>query len=250
MKPRAPFLIVCSLVGFAAFTGCRSYSAAVPGVRSIPDTVVVTENRFSIRLEPETGSPNRPGIIFYPGGLVEPDAYVTILARLAEQGHPVVIVKMPLNLAVTAPNRANRFLDAPCNDRAYVIAGHSLGGAMAARFVAREVAGSSPVAGIVLLGAYPPQRDPLVGSPVPVLSIYAQNDGLVSEEERRDALSNLPESATIIVIEGGNHAGFGDYGAQDGDGVRTISLDTQHSQTVAAITEFLKNEVEPFDPGC
>lgn len=237
----ALIVVISACIGIL---GCSSYQAAEPGVRTLPDTVTRTEDRRFIHLVPGRTSPSLPGVIFYPGGLVEPEAYLTILSRLAEAGYPVTIVKMPLDLAVTAPNRAGRFLDElPDEDqRPYVLAGHSLGGAMAARFVARELAEYPQVKGLILIGAYPPESDPLTDTMMPILVIYAENDGLVSAEERQSARENLPADAAFVEIPGANHAGFGDYGDQDGDGPRLITLEEQHSQTAATILEFIRTK--------
>lgn len=71
-----------------------------------------------------------PNIIFYPGGLVDPASYSPLARTLAEQGHRVYIAKMPLNLAIFGQNKADSFI-AEHPDEAYVIGGHSLGGAFA-----------------------------------------------------------------------------------------------------------------------
>ena len=51
-----------------------------------------------------------------------------------------------------------------------------------------------------------------------------------------------PDDTTIVVLEGGNHAQFGNYGIQSGDGVASISRQEQQKQTSLAIREFLKND--------
>ena len=45
----------------------------------------------------------------------------------------------------------------------------------------------------------------------------------------------LPAGFQELVISGGCHAWFGDYGVQDGDGEPTITRAEQIRQTVAAI---------------
>ena len=51
--------------------------------------------------------------------------------------------------------------------------------------------------------------------------------------------ANLPADTTEIIIDGGCHAQFGCYGAQDGDGTPTISAAEQISQTSEAIAAFV-----------
>jgi hypothetical protein len=50
----------------------------------------------------------------------------------------------------------------------------------------------------------------------------------------------LPSDAKYVVIDGGNHAQFGDYGLQPGDNAATISRADQQAQVVDATVEFLK----------
>ena len=45
---------------------------------------------------------------------------------------------------------------------------------------------------------------------------------------------------TEVVIEGGNHAQFGDYGIQFNDGVAKISKEEQLEITIREILKFLK----------
>ena len=59
--------------------------------------------------------------------------------------------------------------------------------------------------------------------------------GLVEEQFKK-----LPKNTRRVVIKGGNHAGFGDYGIQAYDGERTISLEDQQSQTARHLVAFLK----------
>jgi hypothetical protein len=62
---------------------------------------------------------------------------------------------------------------------------------------------------------------------------------VLDTENYRVYTSNLPTDFTEVVIDGGNHAGFGDYGQQKGDGNATISHEEQWNITVNAIINFL-----------
>ena len=62
----------------------------------------------------------------------------------------------------------------------------------------------------------------------------AYGDGLVS-----DGYAKLPPRHRKEIIRGGNHAGFGRYGTQSGDGERTISLDDQQDQAARLLAAFL-----------
>ena len=43
---------------------------------------------------------------------------------------------------------------------------------------------------------------------------------------------------SLVVIEGGNHAGFGHYGPQAGDGVASIDREEQQRQTAETVLAF------------
>jgi hypothetical protein len=44
---------------------------------------------------------------------------------------------------------------------------------------------------------------------------------------------------TKDTVQGGNHAGFGEYGPQDGDGERLITLAEQHHRVQELVVCFL-----------
>ena len=177
------------------------------------------------------------GLILYPGGRVDPLAYAPAARAVAAEGHLVVIVPMPLNLAFLAPDRANDVKQAFPAVARWAVGGHSLGGAMAARFVHRH---PSAVQGLVLWAAYPAKSDDLSQRDLAVVSIYATRDGLATPEEVEASRSLLPPDARWVTIDGGNHAQFGWYGPQDGDNSATISREAQQQQMVHATVGLLQ----------
>ena len=50
---------------------------------------------------------------------------------------------------------------------------------------------------------------------------------------------NLPEDFTEIVLKGANHAGFGNYGPQSGDGKAEISSKEQQISAGQSIADFI-----------
>ena len=232
-------LSLALLTALAIISGCSSYQPLRPVDQQLPDGVTVRDTGDYLLLAAgDRGA--KHGIIFYPGGLVEPEAYVSMLAPLAKQG-PVAILRVAFDLAVFDMEKAATVLsgaDAGQADQWY-LAGHSLGGAMSARFLARRGERYPRVAGLILVAGYPADNDSLAESGYPVLSIWASEDGLATPDEREETAELLPDDTTYAVIEGGNHAGFGEYGPQEGDGEATISRAEQHSQTRMFILEFL-----------
>lgn len=170
-------------------------------------------------------------VIFYPGGKVEVLAYIPLMESLAREGVLTVLMPMPFNLAVLAKNAAEGIPEQFPEVENWYMAGHSLGGSMAASFAAENTAW---VDGLILLAAY--STDPVV---LPVLSIYGSNDGVMNPEKYRQYRPNLPE-LTEQIIDGGNHAGFGFYGPQDGDGEASISRQEQIEQTARLMAEFVR----------
>ena len=95
------------------------------------------------------------------------------------------------------------------------------------------------MAGIVFLGSYP--ASDLSSTDLAALSIYGSQDGVLNRGNYESAYSHLPANASEIIIDGGNHAGFGDYGTQSGDGEATISRGEQQRITADAIATFMED---------
>jgi pimeloyl-ACP methyl ester carboxylesterase len=177
------------------------------------------------------------GLIFYPGGRVDFRAYAPALRAVAAAGYPVVLVRVPLNLAVFNPGAAARAVEAYPEISRWVVGGHSLGGAMAAWYAYNNPERAS---GLVLWASYPAGSNDFSDTDFPVLSIYGTNDRVAEPEQVRSAQDLLPADTTWVAIEGGNHAQFGDYGEQAGDGLAAITADEQWDQTARATIEFLE----------
>lgn len=174
------------------------------------------------------------GLIFYPGGKVEHTAYAPLLHACAENGILCALVRMPGNLAVLDANAADGLQEAYPEIITWYIAGHSLGGAMAATYAAAH---PEDFDGLILLAAY--STKDLTGTALRVLSVYGSADSVMNRESYEKNRSNLPADTTEVVLDGGCHAQFGSYGPQDGDGVPTISGEEQVRQTTEAITAFI-----------
>jgi len=171
------------------------------------------------------------GIILYPGGLVDEDAYAPLASLLMQSGLFVAIPSMPYHLAVFDVNCAAEIIAKHPNVERWVVGGHSLGGAMAASFAAGH---SDDVCGVILLAAY--STEPLN---LPVLSVYGDLDTVLDANKYASYRKNLPKHTTELVISGGNHAQFGDYGEQQGDTPAAISNEEQWRLTADVITTWL-----------
>lgn len=198
------------------------------------ETVTVSANG-TIVFEPAT--PATTGFIFYPGGRVAAEAYAPQMRAIAEAGYLAVITPMPFGLAVLSPDAADGVIAAHPEIEHWVIGGHSLGGAMAAQYADGH---DDVIDGLVLWGAYPAGGTDLSDADLAVASISASEDGLTSREEIAASAAQLPPDTMFVEIEGGNHAGFGSYGAQAGDGQATITPQEQQAQSVSATLALLE----------
>ena len=109
--------------------------------------------------------------------------------------------------------------------------------------MAAQYAGANPenVDGLVLWASYPAGSNDLSGSGLQVISIYATNDGLATIQDIEASRPNLPDNTRFVAIIGGNHAGFGWYGPQNGDGEAEIAKTEQQGQIVSATAQFLSD---------
>ncbi len=176
------------------------------------------------------------GLILYPGGRVDPRAYAPLAAAIAEEGFLVVITPMPLNLAVFDLSAADDVIRAFPEIQSWAVGGHSLGGAMAARYLRMN---PTRAQALVLWAAYPAQSDSLRNERISAVSIYGTRDGLAGPADIEAARPLLPADTRYIPIEGGNHAQFAWYGEQPGDLQATIPPLDQQDQIVTATVDLL-----------
>ena len=175
------------------------------------------------------------GFVFYPGGKVEHTAYAPLLRQLAEKGVLCVLVEMPFRLAVLDQNAAKEIPGQYPEVTEWYIGGHSLGGSMAAACAAEH---TELFDGLVLLAAY--STEDLRETGLRVLSAYGSEDGVLDLENYEEYRRNLPESVSETVIDGGNHACFGSYGPQDGDGTPRITAEQQMKETAELLVDFFR----------
>ena len=232
-----------ALIPTVALVGFVAWALWIPS--PMPEALAATQSgaQVEIRQGPwltfvPVGLRVQTGLILYPGGRVDYRAYAPTARAIARDGFMVVIVPMPLNLAVLSPNRAEDVMRAFSEVESWAVGGHSLGGAMAARFAYLNPA---RVQGLVLWAAYPAGDNSLKERTLSVTSVYGTRDGLASTEKIEASRDLLPSSTRWVPIEGGNHAQFGWYGPQSGDNPATINRQAQQDAIVAATVELLRS---------
>ncbi|ULO06075.1 alpha/beta hydrolase [Paenibacillus sp. 19GGS1-52] len=197
--------------------------------------VTVEQNDNWISFEPSITL--GAAVIFYPGALVKAEAYAPLGRSLAAAGHPFYIAKMPLNLAVTKADAAAEIIRVHPKLN-FVLGGHSLGGVMASRYAADH---PDQVEGVFFLASYPDERGSLKVTTLSVLSVLGTEDQVIDKDSYRKGRFLLPDNTLYYSVEGGNHAQFGSYGPQKGDGEATISEAEQQSRTVRVMLDWLGN---------
>ncbi len=225
-------IVTLSLIGWSKIGTYPAHPAAQAGLESSEQVAVSQGDWITFTPQQETDT----GLIFYPGGLVEPAAYASVLHQIAEHDILVVITPMPLNLAIFKVNAADKVLETYPEISTWILAGHSLGGAAASIYAENNPAA---IDGLALWDSYPPGSADLSDNNLPVLSIYGTKDGAPNPNGFDEKRSLLPADALYVPIEGASHAQFGDYGPQKGDVEPTISVTEQHDRVIQIMTEFI-----------
>lgn len=182
-------------------------------------------------------APFKDVLIFYPGALVDPKAYVPLCRKIAEQNIKVYLIKMPWRLAsfgYEKPKQLKLFAD---SSKTYTLAGHSQGAKMAAQFVYENPGLAEK---LILIGTSHPRDISLSDNKARVMKIYGSRDGVATEKSIMKNKSKLPASAELVKIDGANHAQFGYYGFQLGDNSAGITREKQQEETLKLVLQFLK----------
>lgn len=201
------------------------------------ENVTVTEDKNGdLVFMPENPT---AGMIFYPGAKVEYTAYAPLMQKFAQQGIACVLVDMPLNLAVLDKDAAKGIKENYPEIADWYMAGHSLGGAMAASYTAAH---ADEYKGLILLAAY--AQEDLTETNLQVISLYGSEDQILDMDKYEECKDNLPETTYGLAIGGGCHSYFGDYGEQNGDGEPWIDREKQMDLTVEAILKQIQLQNE------
>jgi len=231
-------LTAFALMAFGYTT--KGFDAAI--VRS--DARVEVTEHDGLRTFSPRGAADHAALLFLPGALVDPDAYAPMARAVAERGYAVTVMPLPYRAALSTKGTegvlrtAESFLLSDGSGRRWVVAGHSRGGLLTARF-----AHSHPelLAGVVLIGTtHPTARDDLSDTPLRVTKVYGTRDGVAPPEKVLSNRAYVPATTHWVRIEGGNHVQFGDYRYQLLDRRATIPRGLQQRIVVEALCDALK----------
>lgn len=221
-------LIACCVAFVADYY--RAEPSALEALAS-DETVAVTRTEYGWYFN---GPAEADALIFYPGANVEETAYAPLLHRLAASGVDVCLVKMPLHLASLDINKADAVMASHSYENWY-IGGHSLGGSMSAVYAAKH---GDRLAGVILFAAFPIAA---LDDDFNVVVIYGSNDQVLNKKHTKENIQRYSPEAIEHVIEGGNHAQFGNYGLQRGDGEAAVGAIEQQGEAVQTIVSALRD---------
>ncbi|MDW8848846.1 alpha/beta hydrolase [Flavobacterium sp. MMLR14_040] len=209
--------------------------------KNVPDSYLETSAEISVKdsddyflFEPKQKFDKV--FIFFPGAMVDPEAYVPLCRKISENGIKVYLIKMPWRLASKGyeiPKQLDLFAD---KTKTYILSGHSQGGKMAAQFVKEN---PDLIQKLILIGTTHPRDISLAESKIPIMKIYGSKDGVADEKTIFKNKAKLPPNTKFIKIEGANHGQFGYYGFQLGDDSATISREKQQEETLRHILNFI-----------
>lgn len=211
-------------------------------LRASSATVTVSEREGATVFMPARAPLERTGLLFIPGGGVDPDAYLPFVRAVADAGWPVALVRLPWRMAFTDSGQIEvwrRVQDVRASwgrSRPIVLGGHSRGGMLSALFASRY---SSELSGLLLIGTTHPRDHDLSSLRIPVLKISGTRDCVADLEASKAGASKLPKHAVWTTIVGANHAQFGYYGSQLGDCRPTISREEQQRRLLEEVLRWL-----------
>jgi pimeloyl-ACP methyl ester carboxylesterase len=190
------------------------------------------------------------GLLFFPGAMVDPVSYAPLVRAAAEAGHHAILIRVPrrgLLGGAEVPSvipRAHALMKILPEVRRWLVAGHSRGGEIAARF-ARDR--PEALSGLLLIATSHPRDFSLANAVFRVTRLSASRDGFATPEKLAVNRPNLPASARLIEVQGGNHSQFAWYGFQPGDRFATMPREEQQRLTLDVLLESLAAVAAPAE---
>jgi len=159
------------------------------------------------------------------------------MREIAANGYLVVVPEMPVNMAAFRPGIASEIIASYPGIDHWVMGGHSVGGAMAARYTGNH---AETIEGLVIWASYPPNSTDLSDLDIPVVSIYGSRELRVNDASVGERRHLLPRDTRYVRIEGGDHHQFGSYRIDPEDHRATISRESQQERIIAETLPILE----------
>ena len=221
------------IVGMCLFNERPAVQTVATYQNAYGDTVINISDDGSVEILPQSRDTDT-GLIFYVGAQITPNAYIPLLARIAEQGYACFIPNLTFNMAALEPKAADEIIPAHPEIKTWILAGHSMGGLTASGYADDH---RDTVDGLILVAAYA-NRD-MSDAQLPVLAVFGDSDGVMNRKLYGKRLAWNPADFEEYVIQGANHAQYGDYDKQPRDNDAKISAEEQQPQTAEIILDWL-----------
>ncbi|MBQ0037448.1 MAG: alpha/beta hydrolase [Clostridiales bacterium] len=234
----AILLLSAVVVGMCLFNERPAVQAVATYQSAYFDTIINVDDDGGVEILPQNKEDAKIGLIFYVGAQIKPNAYIPLLAQIAEQGYVCFIPNLTFNMAALEPLAAEEIISAHPEIKSWVLAGHSMGGLTASGFADDH---RDTIDGLILIAAYT-NRD-MSDAELPTLAIFGDTDGVMNKSlyEKRKAWN--PADFEEYIITGANHAQYGDYGKQPRDNDATITAEEQQKQTSDMILDWLSRNI-------
>jgi len=204
-------VVIVPLLMLGWLTYSTQKNLAIPG----EDALAALESNEAVDIEigdwivmrPTSATP-LAGLIVYPGANCDIRGYAPVLREIAAQGFLVVAVSMPFDFSIFNPNAADDVRTAFPEIETWVIAGHSMGGAMAGTYAYNH---QDDLAGLIFWDSYPPDYNSFAESDLPIMHIHrAGPDGSVPQMFL-DKKFLFPADSKWVGVPGGMHMYFGSF---------------------------------------
>ena len=232
-------VLVVGMYAYLSITTARNNAApaaeALAAMESDERVAVAYDDYLT--LTPAATAP-KTGIVFYPGAYCDIRGYTPVWKEIAAQGYLVVAPKMPFDFAIFSPDAADEVRAAHPEIEQWIIAGHSMGGAMAGVYADNN---RDNLAGAIVFDSYPPGSNSLADADLPILLFErARADGSRSQKFIDNA--NLyPENAELKLIPGAQHMYYGSFdgGAYQEEWAPGIEREAMQKLVIDGMTAWL-----------
>ena len=201
------------------------------------DEAVTVQFDDWLTLTPAAKTP-KTGIVFYAGANCDVRGYTPVWKAIAAEGYLVVSPTLPFNFAIFNPNAADEVRAAYPEIEQWIIAGHSMGGAMAGTYADNN---RDTLAGAIVFDSYPPGSNSLADADLPILTFErARPDGTRSQKFV-DNENLYPESVERILIPGAQHMYYGSFdgGSYKEEWEPGIEREAMQSIVIEGLTSWL-----------